>query len=209
MIDNYDKLPLGKWYMVMDILTGDDEPINKHIDLICVLGDYDREYVENLPISKFKALSDKIEFLKKPIDKTGLPKDTYKLGGRKLELHTKVDKMTVAQYADYQAFIKEGDKYLAELVCVFLIPQGCNYNDGYDLTEIHQLVRDELSIQEVKNISAFFLLLSQSLIKGMLTYSIRKMKRMAKKMTGEEKAKMMEAIASLENAGAGFRQLTE
>lgn len=210
MIDNYNDLTIGKYQEVQAVLNGEivDE-YTTNIQLVSILSDMTEDEVGNMGLTEYKVLNQKLVFLTEmPVQK--MVADKYKIGGFELDTMLAIDKMTVSQYVDYQTFIKEPDKYLVELLSIFLIPKGKKYNEGYDIIEVQKAIRDNLSIVDAMSLSAFFLLWYQSLTKATLTCLTKKLKRMKRKMKDKEEIqKMEEAIANLENAGVGLHLLTK
>lgn len=210
MIDNYNDLTVGKYQEIMVVLNGkavDEYATN--IQLVSILSDMSEDDVLNLGLSEYKVLNQKLSFLLVEPPKRMIA-DMYKIGGFELETMLDVRKMTVAQYVDYQTFVKDVDKYLIEMLSVFLVPKGMKYNEGYDIVEVQRAIRDNLSIVDAMSLSAFFLLWSQSLIKATLTCLTKQMKKMKRTMKKPmEIQKMEEAIANLENVGAGLPLLTK
>lgn len=210
MIDNYNDLTVGKYQEIRVLLNGEvvDE-YSTNIQLVSILSDMTEDEVLSLELTQYKALNQKLSFLLQEPPKRMIA-NVYKIGGYELETMLAIDKMSVAQYVDYQTFVKDTDKFLVEMLSIFLIPKGHKYNDGYDIIEVQKAIRDNLSIVDAMSLSAFFLLWSQSLMKATLTSLIKKAKKMKKKMKNPmEIQKMEEAIANLENAGVGLRSLTE
>lgn len=208
MIDSYEKLTIGKYLEIKAILEDTGEEIDKNVQLICCLGDYDEETVLDLPLSGFNRLLQGTAFL------TETPKQRqvstkYKLGGMELETVMDVTSMTTAQFIDYQTFVKD-DRYLVELLSVFLIPKGKKYNKEYNIIDVQKVIRDNLSILDAMALSAFFLAWFQALSQATVTCLTKKMKKMLKKEKDMEKRKMMEeAIMNLERSGDGLVLLTE
>lgn len=210
MIDNYNDLTIGKYQEIQAVLNGEivDEYAT-NIQLVSILSDMTEDEVGSMGLTEYKALNQKLVFLTEmPVQK--MVADKYKIGGFELDTMLAVDKMTVSQYVDYQTFVKEPDKYLVELLSIFLIPKGKKYNEGYDIIEVQKAIRDNLSIVDAISLSAFFLLWSQSLTKATVTCLTKKLKRMKKKMKNPmEIQKMEEAIMNLENVGVGLHLLTK
>lgn len=210
MIDNYNDLTIGKYQEIQAVLNGEivDE-YTTNIQLVSILSDMTEDEVGSMGLTEYKALNQKLVFLTEmPVQK--MVADKYKIGGFELDTMLAVDKMTVSQYVDYQTFIKEPDKYLVELLSIFLIPKGKKYNEGYDIIEVQKAIRDNLSIVDAMSLSAFFLLWYQSLTKATLTCLTKKLKKMKRKMKDKEEIqKMEEAIMNLENVGVGLHLLTK
>lgn len=203
MIDTYEKLSIAKWQELLEITNSGLVDEEKNIAVIALLADMTEDEVLNLPLTEFAKLNQGTAFLMDQPQKR-LIAHTYILGNMEFEVLMDLTKMTTAQYIDYQNFIKDPDNNLAELISVFLIPKGKKYNDDYNIVEVHKLIREHLSIVDAMSLSAFFLLLSQISIETTLTYSIKKMKRLMRKMKGEEREKMKQAITALETGGAGL-----
>lgn len=210
MIDNYNDLTVGKYQEIRVLLNGEvvDE-YSTNIQLVSILSDMTEDEVLSLELTQYKALNQKLSFLLQEPPKRMIA-NVYKIGGYELETMLAIDKMSVAQYVDYQTFVKDTDKFLVEMLSIFLIPKGHKYNEGYDIIEVQKAIRDNLSIVDAMSLSAFFLLWSQSLMKATLTSLTKKAKKMKKQMKNPmEIQKMEEAIANLENAGVGLHSLTK
>ena len=204
MIESYDKLPLCKWFEISEILVSEDADIDKQIDMICVLGDYERDYVEGLKIEDYSKLVQKTKFiLEQP--KTSLPEKTYTLGEFKLEPMLNAKDMNVAQYTDYSTYLQLNDiqERMVGLISVFLIPKGKKYNDGYSIEKVKELILTELTVDKAMSLSAFFLDYTKAWLKGMQTCLAKRLRKM--KLTKEQREEMEKALADLEGAGDMLR----
>lgn len=208
MIDNYNDVTIEKYLEIKAVIDGgyDDDVTN--VKLVSILADMTEDEVGNLNLTEYHKLNQKLVFLTEmPVQKIVATK--YKLGGYELETVLNMKDMTVSQYIDYQTFVKDLDKYLVEMLSIFLIPKGKKYNEGYDIIEVQKVIRENLSIVDAMSMSGFFLLLYQSLTKATLSSLIRRLKKMKKKMKNQEEIqKMEEAIANLEQSGVGLDLLT-
>ena len=203
-IDIFNKLK------AIDYKRGDDfEELNANISLLSILCGVEEDEIAKLTTGEFNKLLIQTEFLKE------MPKvkiqDKYIINGNKYEVFLSLKKMSVAQYIDFQTYYKDVKKYFKELLSVFLIPQGKKYGEGYDIDITIKEIGEHLSIVDANSILFFFAILFQSLTKTMLTYSIKDMKKMKKKMKSQEEIEKMEmAIQQMEKAkdlvinGAGF-----
>lgn len=210
MIDNYNDLTVGKYQEIMLLLNGAPmDELTMQTSLIAILSDEDEDDILNLPLSEYNKMVQGTAFLSEE-PKKRIVATKYILGDMELETMLNMKDMTAGQYIDYQTFIKDPDKYLVEMLSVFLIPKGKKYNDGYDILEVHNAIREHLSIVDALSMSAFFLLLSQVLIKTTLTSLTSKVKKMKKKSKNQQEIQKLEqAIQNLETAGVGFHLLTE
>lgn len=203
MINNYNKLTIGKYKDIKNVLDKGLSDVETNIEIIAILNDLDTADVEDMSLGAFNCLMQDLRFLYcEP--KRKIVADKYKLGKYELETMLNLRDMTVAQYVDYQEFLKDSEKYLTQLLSVFLIPKGKKYNEGYDIVDVQRTIDENMSIEDAVSMSAFFLNLSQSLTKVTLTSLIKKMKKMEKKSKSkEEKEKLQEAIRNLETVGVG------
>lgn len=203
MIDNFNKLTIGKYLELMEILEDNTlADIDKNVEIIALLDDEEVDVIYDLPLSEFNEKMQKTAFLyetPKPLQVSTV----YKLGEMELEACLNLEKLTTAQFIDYQTYVKENDK-LVELLSVFLIPKGKKYNREYDIVELQKVIRDNMPITQAMGLSDFFLLLYKSFLKASLTSSIKKLKKMMRKEKDLEKKKMMkQAIQGLQLNGLG------
>lgn len=204
MIESYDKLPLYKWFEINEILTSEDSDIDKQVDMICVLGDYERDYVEGLKLEDYSRLVQKTRFIL-TLPKTEMPENVYTLGEFRLEPMLNARDMNVAQYTDYSTYLQleNMQERMIGLISVFLIPKGKKYNDGYSVDRVKELILTELTVDKALNLSAFFLDYTKAWLKGTQTYLVKRLKKM--KLTKEQRVKMEKALADLETAGDMLR----
>ena len=106
-------------------------------------------------------------------------------------------KVTAAQYIDFQTFAEDRDHRAVEMLSCFLIPRGCDYNDGYDVLDVHRAIRDEMSVATVLSLLAFFFKSWVESIKAIRT----SLKREARRIRNpERRAAMLTAIAALRDS---------
>lgn len=198
MIDNYNKLSIGKFMEIQDIDFTGMEEIDIQVSLIAILNDMTEDEVMDLPLNDYKDCVRKLKFLAtKPEPKTKIPK-AVKLDGKEYTVIKDIKEMTAGQYIDYQNYLSHKEnKYLPHILSCFIIPKGEKYGDS-NLMEIIEIIKTELPIGTALNMSAFFLKKWESLTKGTLTYLGLKMKWMMRKEKNQElKKKMQMAIKNL------------
>lgn len=204
MIDNYNKLTIGKYLELMEILEDNTlADIDKNVEIVALLDNKEVDVIYDLPLAEFNEKIQKTSFLyeePKPLQVSTV----YKLGEMELEACLNLEKLTTAQFIDYQTYIKENDK-LVELLSVFLIPKGKKYNKDYEVVEVQKVIRDNMPITQAMGLSDFFLLLYKSLLKATQTCLIKKTKKMMRKEKDMELKKMyQEVITNLEESGLGY-----
>jgi hypothetical protein len=121
-----------------------------------------------------------LEFLKEE-PKKKVPPPTIKLNDRIYNIQYDIKNISVSQYIDFQTFIKNYEKYMVELASIVVIPVGKKYNEGYDITEVQDDIREYMSITQLSNICFFFVKTFNALMESLTHYSIRGLKKMMRK----------------------------
>lgn len=200
-IDNYRDLSLRKYEQIIQANKIESD-IDRQVAVIAILTDLSEREVLNLPISEYTELATKTTFLTKEMARIPRPAHRYKVGNFTLIPTTDLRKVTTAQYIDFQNYAPGADEKLVEILSCFLIPEGYKYNDGYDVIEVQDAIRD-LSVQDAVSLSAFFLHKYAALIRG-TRISLEKM--LKRERNPETRAKIREKLDGL---GDGYRALMQ
>lgn len=211
MITSYDKLPLGKYLEIIDLCKDTMDEDDRTIAILSVLTDKSERELVNMPLMEFKALASQMGFLEKEVGIIFSSPSRIKLGGRECVVNTDVTKLTTAQYIDFQTYQKMGEPRLVETMSCFIVPKGCIYGEGYDMKELHEDIRNNLSVSMACSICAFFLGSCENSIKASLTYSKLMARLMPKSNPMREemlqKAMELEGLLS-KNDGGGLTMST-
>ena len=208
-INTYDRLTINKYYELVDILNNvEANEYEKNTAILSVLTDIDEDDLMNLKLSEFNELMQNTAFLNKaPGNKIIASK--YKIGDYTLIPQTDLSNITVTQFLDYQVYVKDVDKNLVNILSVFLIPEGKEYNKDYDINKVRDEIENNLSIVDAMSLSAFFLSLFKALLTAIQYSFRRKIKKMKKMKIIPEKEmemieKKMEMITALMRSGDGL-----
>ena len=138
-----------------------------------------------------------MKFLCEKVPKVKL-KNTYVLGENTYVLKKDLKDFTVAQWIDFQNFLKEGsdiDNY-AKLLSVFFFPEGqTEYAEGYDIEQVRQDINNHLSIIDATSIASFFLTYQKASLIASLIYTKRKILKTP--ITKEQKKKIKRQFRKL------------
>ena len=139
-----------------------------------------------------------MKFLGEKVPKMKLKKE-YQLGNNVYTLKKELKDVTVAQWIDWQNFLKDGggdtDNY-ANLLSIFFFPKGeQEYGDGYDIEQVRQDINNHLSIAEAMSISSFFLLYRKTSLLLFLLYTKREILKTP--LTKEQKKKVKKEFRKL------------
>lgn len=166
-------------------LASEDE---KNLRVASLLAGMDYDKMTEIPLDEVRKYMDNTDFLLSA-PKHSKVKRHYYVNGRKYRLLRNPIEMTVAQYLDFQAVWRDGfDKKPAEMLSIFLVPDGHEYNDGYDKDQVKEDMYD-MPIVEGLGIADFFTgRLAKSIRLG-LTFCRWKMKWL--RLTARKKDKEM------------------
>lgn len=177
---NWDSISIEMYYEIMDILNeeGDDD-LTKNVRLVSVILDKDEQDIWDMELSEVGRYVSKLGFLEK-FDIPSHPNMKVNLPGFDLEVMKDVTKINVAQYLDYQNFVRLPlRESIDKILSIFLIPKGHKYNEGYDIIELQAAIRQYMSFRIAEGLLGFFLKqYGRSLIRSLASYrrSIRKTK---------------------------------
>lgn len=124
-------------------------------------------------------------------------KDKYRLGQNTYVLKKDLKDFSVAQWIDFQNFLKNGsdtDNY-ANLLSVFFLPEGETEYGEYDVEQVRQDINNFLSIADATSIAGFFLRYQKGLLIASLTYTKRKI--MKTPLEKKEKKKIKKEFRKL------------
>lgn len=178
-IDNYRDLPVGKYEEIVRICDAEMTDVDRKVAILSVLTGLTEDEVLNLPLPKFTEYSAKSRFLESECPENLIPgvARSYPIGGFVLVPTTDIRKITAAQYIDFQTFSKERDTKTVEMLSCFLVPRGYDYNEGYDVLDVHKAIRDEMSVAEMLAHLAFFFGRWLKSMQTTLTSSMRLLKK--------------------------------
>lgn len=129
-------------YEQIEQICGADIPSDyKAVHLVALLTGLDVETIENLPIAQFQKFLPALEFLQTEPE-THKHQFNYTVNGRNYTFRGKLDEITTAQYIDYRTYMQDEQKDVINLFSCFLIPDGHDYNDGYDLEQVKSDIGD-------------------------------------------------------------------
>lgn len=205
IIDNYNRLTLGKYMEIQEISRNESlEDIDKQVQILSVLTDVAEEEILHLPITEYKELVVKSGFLDPENIKYHPVAKKYILGKFELIPCRDFRKIETCQYIDFQTYAPDLDHHLVEFLSVILVPKGHRYNEGYDILEVQQAIRDEMSVSDGVSLAGFFLTWCRKSIKDSLNYSRQEAMGIKDKKKREEiLERITEQEKLLETSGDG------
>ena len=139
-----------------------------------------------------------MKFLGEKVPKMKI-KNEYKLGDNVYILKKELKDVTVAQWIDFQNFLKDGggdtDNF-PNLLSILFFPKGeKEYGENYDIEQVRSDINNHLSIAEAMSISSFFLTYRKALSIRFLLYTRKQILKTP--LTKEQKKKMKKEFRKL------------
>ena len=170
---DWENISIDKYYEIKDILDDEeDDDITKNVKMVAVITDKDEDEVWSMDMAEAGEYISRLQFL----NKFELPDNTnmkFNLPGYQLKVMK-----SVAQYVDFQNFVKlplrEG---MEKILSIFLIPEGCKYNEGYDIIDLQKVIRENISFRVAEGLLSFFIEKYGELLIHSLVYCRRQIQK--------------------------------
>lgn len=202
IIDSFAALPLGLYLDILAVNADEArDEVDRQVATLALLTNTSEREILNLPIPEYSELAAAARFLGEQPAIPSRIAASYVCGPFRLKPTADFRRITAAQYIDFQTFAPEGDARFVELLSVFLVPEGKDYNDGYDVLEVQAAIRADLSVLDALALSAFFLTRFARSIRATETSLCRLVK---KERNPKRRAKMEEQLARLQAAKASL-----
>lgn len=195
---NWKQITLKQWEE-LDKLSKQkfDDDILYTSEIIKVV--FDIEDPLSMTPQEFQKYVEELSFMKDPIPEVKLC-NSYNINGTKYNFKGNIFEISMAQLMDVRSFTTKPEINYAEVLSVFLIPDGHKYNDGYDIEKTLNDI-DSLPITDVLKLYNFFsasLLLSTDIMTDYFNKELKKTKLTKKeKETIQEKMKEFKKITNL------------
>lgn len=184
MEKNWDDISIGQFEEILR-LTKDKELTDdeRMVGIIAVAFKVTEDEIMTQPLARTMEMTRAVEPLKgKPREVKA--KDRYIINGQKYNVASKPERITTAQYIDYQSYAKDAENHLAEILSLVLIPDGKTYGDGYDVAMVIDDIRAFFPVCDALALSKVFrcrwlksirrsLLFSEAIVRGMETTETR------------------------------------
>ena len=182
--NSWDQVPI-KLYKEIVEATKVDGDIERNVAVLAVLCDCTEDEIWNLPLPEIGALSSKLKWL----DTFDFDRDVkfrkVRIGEYRCRVVDNMAEFTVAQYVDFNNLWSAEERDIAMLLTTFLVPEGKQYNNGYDILDLRGAIEENIAITNANSLCFFFLKSCHALMRGILIYLDYMTDRMRKKMTPE------------------------
>lgn len=190
-------ITVGDYMSIVSILKNDNlEEYEKEIELVSLVSEKDcwQMDIDSFQKTKTEALTVIEEMQKYSTTDTYTIVKEIDVNGRIFTLTQNLNDMNVKQYYEYQDFTSknnETDDMLPYVLATLLIPKGQTYGE-YDVKEVADYLKNNLSFIVARQYCFFFLLTSRRLYDFSLDCSLMWLKLMKKlALTKQKKTKLM------------------
>lgn len=184
---DWKDITLKQYYTIKELLEEpDDYTTYNIIDLL-----YSVDSV-NLPLTELKKYNGALEFLNKEIPLVKL-EEKYEINGIIYMTGYNLSKISAAQFIDYNNYT--GTNKYEDYLSVVFIPEGHQYNDGYDIDQVKKDLLN-LPITVVRSLVFFYTLQLAKLQISFLSSLKKDLRKM--KMEKEKRKEIEELIEKLE-----------
>lgn len=145
---NWEQIPLGKYNEILETIKDyqEDQELETEIKIISILSDISENELWNTPIEHLRGIRNQISFVySKPEWKNHKVK-SIKIGKYDCNCVYDMEKVTIAQYVDFQNYIHMNRNVNAEILSTFIIPKGHRYGEDYDLNDLIRTIKNELPV---------------------------------------------------------------
>lgn len=206
----WDDVSLGL-YKKLAAISGDNSlsEEEKNVEMAAVLCDCEPEDIWNMDINDARKLFAETSWLNdfKP-DYSEPTKKRYELGGTTYDVCFDINRMTVAQYVDFQNVYGDGIKLdnMSEVLSCWFIPKGHKYVEDYDAEQTIKDIEEYLPFVEAQRLCYFFLMASENYIRALRIFSKWMMKREIRKV--KDKALKQELKTRLKEIDSLYSSLS-
>lgn len=167
MITSWSEVNIKTFKQLQKINESSIPEDKKTLQTTALLAGITMDELYNYPLKKTQELIAQTSFLyEKP--KTKMLKPHYNLNGRKYNTLMDARDMTTAQYIDFKTYGADTEKYLIELLSIFLIPDGKKYGEARPLDVYADI--ETMGIEDALSLAVFHTALYRRLIKQMHRY---------------------------------------
>lgn len=177
---NWKQVKLKQFQQILEVENQKLDDTDRIAEIIKIL--FNVKNPLDLEILEFQKYVDEIKFIGTPIPNTKLVTQ-YTINGTMYSFKGNVFEINMSQLIDWRNYCKKTPLNYAEILSVFVIPQGHKYNDGYDMEKAIEDIGN-ITIPDAMTMFNFFvsaLQMSTNLLQDYLKNQIKKLKALQPK----------------------------
>lgn len=204
----YYDLSIDKYLQIKEILENAEDELDTQVAILCVMNECSEDDLLDLPLPEYKRKVAELNFLSVPIVPNPNCPKSITIDNEVYDVVRDVNKFTAGQYIDYNSLIRSEDFHsiIPNLLACFFIPKGKDYGKDYDIMEVAEKIRYNVSIGLALDVCFFFQQRSIRSISRMLDSLVLMTKiQMRKTKDKEIRGKMKTALMKLEELKDSFQ----
>lgn len=198
---SWDEVTLNEFIQLTQIIQSNIPEDYQLSNIVSVLTGKSLQEIESLPLSIYKKLTSKLDFLNETPQRKETHSDSYIINGITYELKADLSNLTTAQYIDYMNYSKEDPIDPTKILSCFLVPTGHNYNDSYNIEKTIENLGD-INILDYLSVNFYLRLQCTAFTLILVDYLKQTLKTM--KMNKKQKKQILEQIKTLSQGMASF-----
>ena len=204
MKKSWKDISIGDYYQIQEIMNDTTlDNMDREMSLFALLYDITLEEAYNTPVNVFAQKMGKLTWVwEKP--KPEVVADTYSINGVKYKTLLAPDTMTTAQYIDFKNTLPGCEDHLEQMLSIFLVPEGKEYNTNYDIKQVEADILEYFPITSCMGLCAFFLIWSRAWTEVLTDYSRKMLKTAMRKEKDPRKKQLLKEQLMVMS---GFRSL--
>lgn len=196
MVQNYNEMPISMYGKILDVLRSDLDGLDKEVALLAIVSGKSEEELVNMPLTDLRTITAKCGYLTEKPTVAEMRKE-YSVGKYTLIPIKRIERITAGQFIDFQEWAKmyrerNDVEYLPQILSCFLIPKDKVYNVDYDIFEVQDAIRENLSVADAMTLLAFFLDSTQRSQRNILLYLEWRLRLTRAKTPEQKKAKKIQ-----------------
>lgn len=176
---SWENITISTYFKILDILSDESlSEIDKQVSLVSLIEGITEDEVLNMPIQEAGNRFSKLIFLNSFNLIPNYKPKKIKIGELELKVIEDTGSISTGQFIDYQAWVvKPFNESMDKLLSIFLIPVGKKYNDGYDLIEVQNTIRECMTFREAQSLLNFILAKYLKLFRTSLRYLVKQIEK--------------------------------
>lgn len=172
----------------------------KTVKIISIVYNLDENEVWNLSLPDINKKADECKFLSIDPKYKANKIDKVLINGIQYNAVYDFSKFTYSQYVDFQVYMNQASttENIAEVLSTILVPNGMQYNQGYDMIKVQNEINNYLDIETANSILGFFFKQLKISITQYLALLEKQMKR-NKNLNKEQKEAIKEIIQNTQS----------
>lgn len=186
MIESYKDMTLEVMKGLLETEEMELNPLERQLEILSILSGMDVEDIASLPLDRYREMVRKSQFLNTELKPERIKDNSITINNNRYVITLNPKKMKAAQFIDWQNWQREtkgSTEGLPFLLSCIIVPEGKQYNEGYELEDVQNDIREHMNVQDMVSLSFFFLRIWTRWLRGMKTF-LKPEKRTLRKRMG-------------------------